>query len=507
MSTNNNHSSRSEKETKPRWKCEEDGTSRFGRLSSSKVQERMSNDLSECNAVTLSERGIKEIVDLSKFSGKLRRLDLSKNKLGRLACFQTLSGLSMLNVSENELQGDSSLDELRYLTELRTLNISNNPKIKGLRSKIIKPISKLQALIATQCGLSKLGFLRHCQELNTLVLSKNLICNWMPSEVGALEKLQKISLGYNQLKAVPDLHLCVSLTEIRLNSNAIEEVDDRFVRFASSRIKTLDLSANSISKWEQVEKLKAISTLTNLGIKGNPLPTPPISKQELGKTLKEDYALAAGKVESEEEQHIRQYVLVMFQRQVGKEKKTFEQLIVLDQKRVKVKWTQGGAGQIAMTTSANKRAREGGDNGPDGSPGKKKKRGKKPELHSLGTVLSGGASEGGVGADKSVAIKKPAVVTKTMEVGQTESGVLAVDTVKKDDKKKKDKDKPKEERKGKKKSKGEKKGNEKEKEEESAATVSEGGEAAERPVDRTILSALSASSITNVGTGGESAWG
>ena len=160
-----------------------------------------------------------------------------------------------------------------------------------------------------------------------------------------------------------------------------------------------------------------------------------------------------------------------------------------------------------MTTSANKRAREGGENGSDGSPGKKKKRGKKPELHSLGTVLSGGASEGGVEDGQSFAVKKPAVMTKTMEVGQTESGVLAVDTVKKDDKKKKDKDKPKEKKKGKKKSKGEKKGNEKEKEEVSAATVSEGGEAAERPVERTILSALSASSITTVGTGGESAWG
>ena len=89
----------------------------------------------------------------------------------------------MLNLSDNELQGDSSLEELRYLVELRTLNISNNPKIKGLRSHIVKPISKLQALIATSCGLSKLGFLRHCQDLNTLVLSKNPSPGWVEMEV------------------------------------------------------------------------------------------------------------------------------------------------------------------------------------------------------------------------------------------------------------------------------------------------------------------------------------
>ena len=92
------------------------------------------------------------------------------------------------------------MDELRYLTELRTLNISKNPKIKGFRSHVIKPISKLQALIATQCGLSKLNFLRYCQELNTLILSKNEIKNWIPSEVGALENYRRSRLDIIGLK-------------------------------------------------------------------------------------------------------------------------------------------------------------------------------------------------------------------------------------------------------------------------------------------------------------------
>ena len=58
----------------------------------------------------------------------------------------------MLNVSENDLQGDSCLDD--EFVELRTLNISFNPKITRLRSHVAKCFGKLQALIATGCGLT-----------------------------------------------------------------------------------------------------------------------------------------------------------------------------------------------------------------------------------------------------------------------------------------------------------------------------------------------------------------
>jgi hypothetical protein len=501
MSTNNNHFSRSEKETKPKYKSIEDSSSKMAKFSSVKLQSRMDNRLTDCNAVTLSERGIKEIIDMDQFSGKLRRLDLSKNTLNRLAHFQQLRGVSMLNVSENELQGDSSLDELRYLTELRTLNISHNPKIKGIRSHVIKPVAKLQALIATNCGFSKVGFLKHCQELNTLVLSKNDISTWVPPDVGALEKLQKISLGFNKMTVVPDLHTCTSLTEVRLNGNLIKEVDDRFVRFAKERIKTLDLSSNQIASWDEVDKLRTITALTNLGIKGNPLPVPPLSSEELGRTLKEDVALAKGTVPNQSEQHVRQYCLVLFQREVGKENKVHEQLIVLDQKRVKVKWTQGGASASASANAGGeKRDRSAASGGDDSSSkrarteGGKKKRGKKPELSALGGVgggdggpvlsLSGGSSSG---------MKKRAAPAKAIEAGQVESGVLAVeDTSSKDkDGNKKDKRLSRKEK----------------KEQRKSETVAEVAEKDQQKKEE-VLAALAATpaAATSVGTGGDSAW-
>ena len=323
MSTNNNHWSRSEKEVKPVFKHSGGNGPAFAHLDSVKLQSLMSNKLSDCNAVTLSNHSISKIVDMELFSSKLRRLDLSKNKLTRLACFSGLKGLSMLNVSENDLQGDSCLDELRYLVELRTLNISFNPKITRLRSHVAKCFGKLQALIATGCGLSKPGFLQYCQELNTLVLSKNKIDSWQPSVVGQLPNLKKVSLGFNGLTMIPDFSPCAALTEIRLNGNKINAVGDTFIQYATGRLKTLDLSNNQIIAWSEVEKLTQLTQLTNLGILGNPLPEPPVSSSDLSKTLKEDVALEKGRLDKEDEskKHFRQYVLVLFQKEVGKEKK------------------------------------------------------------------------------------------------------------------------------------------------------------------------------------------
>jgi hypothetical protein len=413
MSTNNNHWSRNEKEIKPIFKHQGGDGPSFAHLDSVKLQSLVSNKLSDCNAVTLSNRGMTKIVDMDLFSSKLRRLDLSKNKLTRLACFSGLKGLSMLNVSENDLQGDSSLDELRYLVELRTLNISSNPKVSSLRSHVAKSFGKLQALIASGCGLSKVGFLQYCQELNTLILSKNHIESWQPSIVGQLPNLQKISLGFNGLKSIPDFSRCGALAEIRLNGNKIDTIDDNFLRYAAGRIKTLDLSNNQLTEWHAVENLTRLTQLTNLGIQGNPLPAPPVSSFALNQTLKEDVALEKGRLDGEDEakRHFRQYVLVLFQKEVGKSKKVLEQLIVLDQKRVKVKWTQGGAvkdkgmkkDKMKGVKNDKMKGRD-GDEGEweimsegadqeksqdeDGRSRKKNKRGKKPALSSLGKAVA-----------------------------------------------------------------------------------------------------------------------
>ena len=141
MSTNNNQYG---KEVKPIWKNAAAESQKIMKLSGAKLQSMVSNDLAACTALTLSNRGITKLEDLVGFGDLLHRVDLSCNVITRLQGFNSTPGISMLNVSSNEIAGDASLEDLRYLTELRTLNIGNNPNIKYIRSHVAKPLQKLQ---------------------------------------------------------------------------------------------------------------------------------------------------------------------------------------------------------------------------------------------------------------------------------------------------------------------------------------------------------------------------
>ena len=219
------------------------------------------------------------------------------------------------------------------MTELRTLNIGNNPKIKHVRSHVVKPLTQLQALIAHECQFEKVSFLKFLPNLNTLVLSKNIITDFSVNNVGSFAHLTKLSIGNNKLTMIPDLSTSPHLVELRINHNAITQVDDTL--FSLKKLKTLDLSNNRLSNWNDIRKLSSLVTLTNLGVKGNSLPDPPESVEEI--ELKEDKASET--MQDIMERRYRHYVLSMFQRRVGAMNKLFCQLIVLDMKRVKMKFS------------------------------------------------------------------------------------------------------------------------------------------------------------------------
>ena len=136
MSTNNN---RLGKEVRPEWLDEDSKTCQIKKFSTAKLQRLMSPsfDTDTLTALSLSERGVATIEDTAGLSS-LKRLDLSKNKLKRLANMSNLSSLGMLNVSSNELSGGESIEDLRYLTELRTLNIGENPGLGRIKKHTIR---------------------------------------------------------------------------------------------------------------------------------------------------------------------------------------------------------------------------------------------------------------------------------------------------------------------------------------------------------------------------------
>jgi len=409
MSTNNNLLG---KECKPVWKNDAAAAAKIVKLTGSKVQSLASNDLSEVTALTLSERGIAKMEDFLGFSDKLHRVDLSSNAITRLHGFDSVPSISMLNVSSNQLVGDASLEDLRYLVELRLLNIGNNPKIKHVRSHVVKPLgAKLQALIANECGFEKTSFLKFLPHLNTLVLSKNALADFSAKDVGTFASLSKLSIGHNKLTAVPDLRTSPLLVELRLNNNAISVVPDHL--FALKKLKTLDLSSNRVNKWDEVRKLPALTALTNLAIiKGNALPEPPDNVEEI--ELREDKA--SDTIQDAMERRYRHYVLSMFQRRVGAQNKLFVQLIVLDMRRVKMKFSYdyGGVEQGKDRRDGPKKG--GGSGGSGGSsdvpvPAK----GKEAKKDRDGAIGSGSKSKEGASSSKGVKTDKKRASTEPSE--------------------------------------------------------------------------------------------
>lgn len=333
MSTNNN---RLGKEVQPIW-LNGDNSQALSRISGAKLQRLMSNSIEELTALSLKGREITKIDDFRGFI-KLQRLDLSENKIKKLHGLLDLKCLGMLNLSNNLLDGSSSCEELRYLTELRTLNIGSNPTIRHLESHVIKPLSKLQAFIANDCGLSKISFLKSCPLLNTLVLSHNNLARFptsFSSEFSFLH-LTKLSLGYNELTTMPDLSICPNLTELRLNNNRLTSLTNAIL--VTSKLKILDISNNLLSSWTEIEILTRLSHLTNLCMKGNPLPPAPNTYDN--SSLREDVFSETHEAQlSAEEKRYRHHVLSMFQILVGSENKPKVRLIVFDMKRVKMKWS------------------------------------------------------------------------------------------------------------------------------------------------------------------------
>jgi hypothetical protein len=153
MSTNNNQYG---KEVKPIWKSAAQESSKITKLSGAKLKSMVSNDISACTALTLSNRGITKLEDLEGFSDVLHRVDLSSNAITRLQGFSHTPGISMLNVSKNELSGDKALEDLRYLTELRTFDLMLQNRYRS--SKVLEKSSEVYYPTKQQTHIYLLNF-------------------------------------------------------------------------------------------------------------------------------------------------------------------------------------------------------------------------------------------------------------------------------------------------------------------------------------------------------------
>lgn len=423
MSTSNN---RYNNEIQLTWKDEESKLCKIQKLSAEKLSKLMapnSKRLEEITSLSLSSRQMSQIDNMRGLK-KLARLDISKNNLTRLQHLNDVPQVTLLNVSQNDLNSDAALEELRYLESLRTLNVGMNPRLKHFRSHIMKPLGNLQVLVANDCGLTKVSFLKFLPNLNTLILSHNKLTSFTFDEVGSLKHLVKCSLGHNEFTSVPDFTAICSptngvdtttsrkarenldfygskLEELRLNSCLITSIPKTITR--NKHLKTLDLSSNKINNWDDIKTLTELPRLTNLSLHSNPLEIvlssasaegsgtsvvdggAPTAKYIESLTIREDVSAEAVRARdpSGRESLLRRYILHLFQHAVGKEGKLHIQLVVLDMRRVKDKWSHeggGGEGEGEMVARARENNR------------KKDKKGRSEKITATNTADIDGAS-------------------------------------------------------------------------------------------------------------------
>lgn len=159
------------------------------------------DDLLDCSTVPLesinfNRAGLTELPDeLSHFSGTLKILSCSLNKISHLGCFiGTFTSLTHLDLASNLLE--SLPKEMSNLQALIELNIMQN-RFKFIPDCVFS-LSSLENLLASGNQIEKIDAngLRRLEKLSTLSLQNNSISQ-VPPELGLISSLRSIQLEGN----------------------------------------------------------------------------------------------------------------------------------------------------------------------------------------------------------------------------------------------------------------------------------------------------------------------
>jgi hypothetical protein len=228
------------------------------------IASNLAQDVRRLTTLKLSSLQCSQIESLESCV-ELRSLDVSKNALADLQCVEHSYSLRVLNANENKLR---SLSDVARLGKLTVLKIGQN-KFKSLRG--VGALSSLNALVANDNKLTgPLDALCTMTALNTLVLSNNSTLDGTLIGVGGLTQLRKLSIANIGLRALPQwigsFHV---LQELRMNRNALVSLDG--IVPTLSALKIVDVGRNRLPSTSALEPLRALPSLRQLNVAGNPL--------------------------------------------------------------------------------------------------------------------------------------------------------------------------------------------------------------------------------------------
>lgn len=217
-------------------------------------------------AIRISRSGL---TDMKAISGlkSLRAIRFSSNKLTTIAGLENLDKLVSLDLRKNKI---TSLDGLKGCRSLKLLVLKNNEisSTKGIENA--KNLSKVDLSSNQLTDISSLSGLKR---LSFLDLSKNKLIKL--SGFGGFPELQNLDLSHNALTSFEGVKNLPKLRTLFAHDNQITSIDGMLGLKSLLRV---DLSNNKLTSLP--EKL---GTITQIVVKGNPLPPEVLSKHSKAK--------------------------------------------------------------------------------------------------------------------------------------------------------------------------------------------------------------------------------
>ncbi|MEQ1586233.1 MAG: leucine-rich repeat domain-containing protein [Cyclobacteriaceae bacterium] len=178
------------------------------------------NELSfEWQSIFTKELALQDSVTVSdlKRITALTELNISNNRFVQdLAPLSHLINLTSLNLSNTSI---SDLTPIRNLTELVSLNISNT-KIKDLSS--LKYSNKLERFILNQTAVEDILVVEKMPVLQQVEMSGTPVVNFTP--LAKLSELQHASISNTRLASLAPFETLVNLTDLNLSSTLVADL-------------------------------------------------------------------------------------------------------------------------------------------------------------------------------------------------------------------------------------------------------------------------------------------
>ncbi|XP_028650055.1 leucine-rich repeat-containing G-protein coupled receptor 4 [Erpetoichthys calabaricus] len=232
------------------------------------------SNLSSLVVLHLHNNKIKQI-GVHSFDGlhNLETLDLNYNALTDFPeAIRSLPNLKELGFHSNSI---SMIPDGAFVQNpfLRTIHLYDNP-LSFVGTSAFQNLSDLHSLILRGAGMVQwFPDLSGTVNLESLTLTGTKIRHLPVMLCDDHKQLRTLDLSYNEIEELPSLQGCMSLEEIALQHNQIQEIEAETFRGLAS-LRLLDLSRNRIRSIHK-DAFLSLRTLLNLEMSFNELETVP----------------------------------------------------------------------------------------------------------------------------------------------------------------------------------------------------------------------------------------